>query len=601
MTNGELRGRGTLLYPLVYAATLTLVAVSSFALATLGHDHVIDTGIQVSIHDDQAVVRGFVESNLTVADVPLGLATPDRRATLEASLADLVRRHGYLGIEVISAEGVAVLAASAAGAAAPVSGQTTEAISTARPNASIATDAPAGTSTLIEAIPVLQGSDVVLAFQIRRDAAPLIAAAGDAWRDVLVVTASAAVVLGVLLTVIFRTANIRLRKQDAELLETRRRDPLTGLLNHGAAVTALTGFVEGARADSSSLGVALVDIDNFRLLNDVHGSTAGDQALLTVSAAFRKDEERWLVLSRFGPDEFLAIAPAAVARDLPAATQRVRDRLAAQHLDLPGSERLPVTISIGIAYFPFHAGSVIELLSAATTALAEAKASGGNGVSIADAWTSEPRAPHTTFDVLQGLVLAIDRKDRYTKLHSEDVAAYALFLADRIDLAEEERASLRIAALLHDVGKIGIPDDILRKPGRLTPYEYEIVKQHVALGDLIVRDVPDVAHIREGVRYHHERWDGNGYVMGLAGENIPLIARILAVADAFSAMTTSRPYRKALATERALDELRAVGGTQLDASLVEAFVTGIELDADAPLPGVARNSTLLWTPTTRAA
>ncbi len=601
MTNGELRGRGTLLYPLVYAATLTLVAVSSFALATLGHDHVIDTGIQVSMHDDQAVVRGFVESNLTAADVPVGLATPDRRATLEASLADLVRRHGYLGIEVISAEGAAILAASGTGPAAPASEQTTEAISTGRPNASIATDASSGTSTLIEAIPVLQGGDVVLAFQVRRDAAPLIAGAGDAWRDVLVVTASAAVVLGVLLTVIFRTANIRLRKQDAELLETRRRDPLTGLLNHGAAVTALTGFVEGARADSSSLGVALVDIDNFRLLNDVHGSTAGDQALLTVSAAFRKDEERWLVLSRFGPDEFLAIAPAAVARDLPAAIQRLRDRLAAQHLDLPGSERLPVTISIGIAYFPFHAGSVIELLSAATTALAEAKASGGNGVSIADAWTSEPRAPHTTFDVLQGLVLAIDRKDRYTKLHSEDVAAYALFLADRIDLAEEERASLRIAALLHDVGKIGIPDDILRKPGRLTPYEYEIVKQHVALGDLIVRDVPDVAHIREGVRYHHERWDGNGYMMGLAGENIPLIARILAVADAFSAMTTSRPYRKALATERALDELRAVGGTQLDASLVDAFVSGMELDADAPLPGVARNSTLLWTPTTRAA
>ena len=200
-----------------------------------------------------------------------------------------------------------------------------------------------------------------------------------------------------------------------------------------------------------------------------------------------------------------------------------------------------------------------------------------------------------------GLVVAIDRKDRYTKLHSEDVAAYALFLADRLGLADDERASLRIAALLHDVGKIGIPDDVLRKPGRLTPYEFEIVKQHVALGDLIVRDVPDVAHIREGVRYHHERWDGNGYMLGLAGENIPLIARILAVADAFSAMTTSRPYRKAVATERALDELRAVAGTQLDASLVEAFVSGLELDADAPLPGVARNSKLLWTPTTRAA
>jgi len=98
MTDGELRGRGTILYPLVYAATLTLVAVSSFALATLGHDHVIDTGIQVSMRDDQAVVRGFVESNLTAADVQGGIATPDRRIALEASLADLVRRHGYVGV-----------------------------------------------------------------------------------------------------------------------------------------------------------------------------------------------------------------------------------------------------------------------------------------------------------------------------------------------------------------------------------------------------------------------------------------------------------------------------------------------------------------------
>src|SRR5258706_562014 len=116
----------------------------------------------------------------------------------------------------------------------------------------------------------------------------------------------------------------------------------------------------------------------------------------------------------------------------------------------------------------------------------------------------------------------------------------------RLGLPDEMHESLRIAALLHDVGKIGIPDDILRKPGRLTPYEYEIVKQHVALGDLLVRGVPNVEQIRDGVRYHHERWDGQGYMVDLAGENIPVIARILSVADSFSAMTTNRPYRKAL-------------------------------------------------------
>jgi len=601
MTNGEARGRSSRLYPLVYVASLTLVALSSIALAFLGHDHVVDAAIQVAVGDDQAIVRGFVESNVTGADLEGAVIAPERRPAIEALLADLVRGHGYRDMTVTSSQGE-VLATTAADGAAAVGDATTSAISSGRAIALIAADGAAPSpSILLEAIPVVQGTDVRLVFQIRRDATPILELAGETLRDLVMVTVSAGVVLALLLYVIFRAASIRLQQQDAQLLESRRRDPLTGLLNHGAAVGALTDFVEQARGDASSIGVALVDIDNFRLLNDVHGSAAGDQALLTVADAFRPEAEHWTVLARFGPDEFMAIAPAGVARDMPAATKRVRDRLESSHLVLPGSERLPVTVSVGIAYFPFHAGSVIELISAATTALAEAKAAGGNEISIADAWTSEPRAPHTTFDVLQGLVLAIDRKDRYTKLHSEDVAAYALFLAGRLGLAEDMRASLRIAALLHDVGKIGVPDDILRKPGHLTPYEYEIVKQHVALGDLIVRDVPDVKHIREGVRYHHERWDGKGYMVGLAGENIPLIARILAVADAFSAMTTSRPYRKAIPAEPALQELRAVAGTQLDGNLVDAFVSGMELDPDAPRPGAIRNTKLLWSPAERAA
>jgi diguanylate cyclase (GGDEF)-like protein len=601
MTNAA-RGRGQLLYPLVYVASLSLVAMSSMSLAVLGRDHVIDAAIDVAVGDDEAVVRGFVETNLTAADLQGGLTQTDRRSAVEALLADLGRRHGYRDIAIVPAQSGDPLAATAdGGSPVAIETGTSEALSAGHANAWVVSADDANPSSLVEAIPIVQGTDVSLVFQIRRDAEPILARAGGALRDVVIVTLSAAVVLAALLYTIFRAANSRLRKQDAHITESRRRDPVTGLLNHGAAVSALTDLVEVSRGDNSSIGIALVDIDNFRLLNDVHGSAAGDQALLTVADAFRAEAERWDVLARFGPDEFMAIAPTAVARDLPAAAQRVRDRLETCHLDLPGSERLPVTVSVGIAYFPFHAGSVTELISAATTALADAKAGGGNDISIADAWSTEPRVPHTTFDVLQGLVLAIDRKDRYTKLHSEDVAAYALFLAERLGLSDEMLKSLRIAALLHDVGKIGVPDDILRKPGRLTPYEYEIVKQHVALGDLIVRDVPDVEHIREGVRYHHERWDGQGYMVGLAGENIPLIARILAVGDAFSAMTTSRPYRKALPAEEALAELKAAAGTQLDGQLVEAFVAGMELDPTAPRPGAFRNPELVWKPTTRAA
>ena len=180
------------------------------------------------------------------------------------------------------------------------------------------------------------------------------------------------------------------------------------------------------------------------------------------------------------------------------------------------------------------------------------------------------------------------------------MARYALFLADRIGLGPEERRSIELAGLLHDVGKIGIPDSILRKPGPLTTDEYAIVKQHVWLGDAIVRDLP-VEAVRAGVRHHHERWDGGGYLAGLAGEDIPLIARIVSVADAFSAMTTTRPYRKALSVPEALARLRAAAGSQLDPRLVDAFVLGIETADDPPLPGDGRARRPSWTPTSSVA
>jgi HD-GYP domain-containing protein (c-di-GMP phosphodiesterase class II) len=153
-----------------------------------------------------------------------------------------------------------------------------------------------------------------------------------------------------------------------------------------------------------------------------------------------------------------------------------------------------------------------------------------------------------------------------------------------------------MAGLLHDVGKIGIPDHILRKPCKLSEAEYAIVQQHVALGDKIVRDLPDLDEIRAGIRHHHERWDGGGYLDHLEGEAIPAIARVLAVADAFSAMTTTRPYRKALSVHEALERLGDAAGTQLEERLVIAFMEGIEHDADPPLPGAPHRMESLWIP-----
>jgi putative nucleotidyltransferase with HDIG domain len=214
-------------------------------------------------------------------------------------------------------------------------------------------------------------------------------------------------------------------------------------------------------------------------------------------------------------------------------------------------------------------------------------------------------AERSSFDVLVGLVIAVDTKDRYTKRHSEDVARYATFLADLIGADPELTRTLGIAGLLHDIGKIGIPDAILRKPAALSAAEYEIVKQHVKLGDSVVRDLPNLEEVRAGIRHHHERWDGTGYLHGLSGEAIPLIARLLSVADAFSAMTTSRPYRKALSITESLRRLEDAAGSQLDPSLVVAFVAGIETAPDAPLPGDDRgigvSPSTLWTPRDRVA
>jgi diguanylate cyclase (GGDEF)-like protein len=376
-------------------------------------------------------------------------------------------------------------------------------------------------------------------------------------------------------------------------MESSRRDPLTGTLNHGALVGELALRIEDARDQLSAVGVALFDLDNFKLLNDTHGHDAGDLALQVLAGHLADRLPAGVTFGRYGPDEFLAIATGSTSLDLPSAIESVRQQLVDESLQLGAGERLPISMSVGVATFPDHAASVTQLLSTVAVVLAEAKASGGDAVRMAGG-SPEKTVETRSFDVLQGLVFAVDTKDRYTKRHSEDVARYGTFLARRLGLDESFRRIIHDAGLLHDVGKIGIPDTILRKPAKLTDEEYQIVQQHVALGDSIVRNVDNVDEIRAGIRHHHERWDGRGYLHALAGNDIPLTARILAVGDAFSAMTTTRPYRKAMSIEEALRRLGDAAGTQLDERLVAAFIAGVEQDPDAPLPG-AETPPRLWT------
>ena len=174
--------------------------------------------------------------------------------------------------------------------------------------------------------------------------------------------------------------------------------------------------------------------------------------------------------------------------------------------------------------------------------------------------------------MLDALVTAVDGKDRYTRRHSEDVLFYCAKIADALGLAPVFQETLSVAALLHDVGKIGVPDHILRKPGRLADEEFEAVKQHPLMGAVIVGAVPGLEGTLDAIRHHHERWDGGGYPHGLVGEAAPLAARIMAVADAFSAMTTDRPYRKGMRWADALILLEQGAGSQWDPECVRALL-----------------------------
>ncbi len=605
MLGSQRRTRRPLLLILVFGVFLAIIGITASAQAVMVSLHFSTGTLNTVVASDAATVRAVLNDSVELRYLDPAVGPTDReRATLEQQLAALTGPAAILRVEVRRLDGTIVAASEpglagitidvAGGAATAASGKATVAII---PAAEAGTGpGELGSPTILrEFLPISAGGEVRAIVGIWRDAVPVLERLDRVRREVVAVTLTAAIIAAILLYLIFRSAQGRLTRQTAALIESTRRDPLTETLNHGALVAHLAAEMEGARSAGMPLGLALIDIDNFRLLNDNHGHRAGDEALLAVVAELRRHLPATIVMGRYGPDEFLLVAPAEAVVEMEPAVDRLRTALADLSLQFEASERLPVTVSAGLCTYPDHGSSVTVLLAAAARTLEEAKASGGDRVRVAGAGESEePTA--SGFDVLHGLVLAVDTKDRYTKRHSEDVARYGVFLAHRLGLDPELIGSIHLAGLLHDVGKIGIPDPILRKPGKLTAGEYEIVKQHVALGDMIVRDVPDIEIVRAGIRHHHERWDGDGYLDRLEGEGIPLIARILAVGDAFSAMTTTRPYRKALDLREALTRLEDAAGTQLDEALVRVFVEGIETAADAPLPGVDVPARALWTP-----
>ncbi|HEV2472248.1 MAG TPA: diguanylate cyclase, partial [Chthonomonadales bacterium] len=294
----------------------------------------------------------------------------------------------------------------------------------------------------------------------------------------------------------------------ARLAYQAERDGLTGALNYRGIHTHLDELL--ARDAARPVAILMIDMDDFKLLNDTYGHPFGDTALKHAVDVIQRTCGEQVELGRYGGDEFVALIPDCDTKTAVFIGTAVRDALSRETLSSPNGAALPLHASIGVADSSEAGRSAIELISAADAALYEGKMRGGDEVVLHASIHSEDanQEDRTAFGVLDGLVTSIDNKDRYTRAHSRHMTDYAMQLVQELNCSAETINTVRIAGLLHDVGKIGVPDSILRKPGKLTPEEYEIMKGHATLSALIIHGLPRLSEILDAVSHHHERWDG---------------------------------------------------------------------------------------------
>ncbi len=370
-------------------------------------------------------------------------------------------------------------------------------------------------------------------------------------------------------------AHRRIAELELERARERQRegriDPLTGCLSLRYFRGRLAEEAERARRHRRPLSLVLIDIDDFRDLQRRHGFPVGDDLLVAVGAVLRAGTRTQDLVCRTGGDEFALLLVETTSADAQTCLERIL-------LELEVLETGPVrgaSVSMGVAAHDETSDAPEELLDRAGRALARAREEGGGRIAIhldevEQALALGEETPHR--DVVEALAVALLERDRYTGEHSESVVEMAGSVARSLGLSPVEIERVRAAALLHDVGKVAIPDAILHKPAPLDEQEWQLMAQHPVIGERILRVIPGLGSVARIVRHEHESWNGTGYPDGLAGEDIPIGSRIILACDAYHAMTTDRPYRAAMSYGEAIEELLRSAGRQFDPRVTQTLV-----------------------------